>query len=394
MPENPVPLDLTIELEEYKALRGEVIACNQNAHTILNWGFSTTAVLFSAGLGSEAIRNLQWVRVLYFLLLIPIYVTYTFFFWFGEIVRQQRADSFLCELEERINAAAPQAARKRLLWHHDWLRRRTENPLQGLQYPHYRNIALGFLMAVLASEALSIWAFFNINTSREERLLFVLLPASVYVIITSFFQGQAKYYFKYDLFAIFFSRPWLSLAIVMFRIGVFVLLISHVLGWAHIPELEFTIPYLVALTILSDILDGYLVRLYAPSFAPRFRILDSCVDIVGLSLLILAMTYKAVLPYPLGVIILLRQAIVSAGAVVVLVRRRRQPGIRVDLWNRLFYVYMGFVVVRYLCSLPVPASVLGGGVVAMFLISLASYAISGTNPPAQAPEERTPPPGS
>jgi hypothetical protein len=393
MPENPVSSDLTIELEEYKALREEIIACNQNAHTILNWGFSTTAVLFSAGLGSEAIRNLQWVRVLYFLLLIPIYVTYTFFFWFGEIVRQQRADSFLCELEERINASVPRSATgKRLRWHHDWLRRKTENPLQGLQYAHYRNIALGFLMAILASEALSVWAFFNLNGDREERLLFVLLPAAVYVIITSFFQGQAKHYFRYDLFAIFFSRPWLSLAIVMFRIGVFALLISHVLGWASIPEIGFTIPYLVALTILSDLLDGHLVRLYAPSFAARFRLLDSCVDIAGLSLLILVMMSKAVLPYTLGGLVLLRQAIVSAGALVLLARGRRH-GIRVDLWNRLFYVYTAFVVVRYLCSIPVPESVLVGGVVTMFLVSLASYTISSTNPRTWFAKERTPPAG-
>jgi hypothetical protein len=94
---------VSVALEEYRALRGEIIASLSMQQTVLS--FSTLA------LGGLALAGLHELRqdgdpalaLLIFLLLLPLVSYVTLFIWLGEYARTTRAGLFLSKLEQRIN---------------------------------------------------------------------------------------------------------------------------------------------------------------------------------------------------------------------------------------------------------------------------------------------------
>lgn len=360
---------LSVALEEYKATREELLSCNKNALSILNWGFSVAVALFSAGLASYAVFNFNTIRCVFFLLFVPICVVFIFSVWFGEVVRQQRVESFLCELEEKINSCFDSG--KVLAWHHDWLRRKTENPLQGLQYSHYKNIALGFFLLIVFSQVLSVLTFFSICPETIYRLIFLFGPIGVLVLTLVHFQKNAMHYFQYDLFKFIFGIPWLSYLILFFRMGTFVFLGLGAGGFFFLDR--FVAAYLIGVVVLTDILDGILVRSYASEHSRRFRIFDSTVDMFGLASLTAVMLIFKSIPFTVGIFILARQLVSFLAAATSLFRSRGESVVKVLLWNRLFYVWVAFVLAVYLLGFNFPEKIAIFGIVALSVASMAGY---------------------
>ncbi len=183
-------------LEEYRALREELLRCNGNAQGILNWSYPVLVSLFLAGLYGHFNLNQPVVVLAYYVLLIPAFITSLATVWLGEIVRQQRVEKYLFELEDRINGESEDDGyyNDRLYWHH-WLRKIPKHPLEGFQYSHYRNIAVGYLLFVLFSELISITIVFQMHQHIIIKLLILLAPILSIISVVWWFNNQANKYF-------------------------------------------------------------------------------------------------------------------------------------------------------------------------------------------------------
>ena len=94
---------VSVALEEYRALREEIIASLSMQQTVLS--FSTLALggLALAGLHELRSDGDPALALLIFLLLLPLVSYVTLFIWLGEYARTTRAGLFLSGLEQRIN---------------------------------------------------------------------------------------------------------------------------------------------------------------------------------------------------------------------------------------------------------------------------------------------------
>lgn len=275
---------------EYNALRAEVLSANQNMHHTLSWGIRAGILLLSIGLGSVALPGLEVARVVYFLLLVPAFAIAGFLFWFGELCRQQRAASYLSELEREVNRAELSTHGTICMqWHHSWLETRSTNPLQVYFFDHYRNFALSWLTMSAVSSAIAFWmiAFLDADP-RVVGLLALLcpLPVAIQILIMN---SQAQRYFSYPFVKRLLGLPWLPGVLVAARTCGLVLLILVGSQVTHLDR--FWIVYVGVLIVAADIADGWLVRRFTPTLSARFEILDGCVDfagVIGVSAAILA----------------------------------------------------------------------------------------------------------
>lgn len=94
---------VAVALEEYRALREEIIASLGMQQTVLS--FSTLALggLALAGFHELAPSGNSPLALLIFLLVLPLVSYVSLFIWLGEFARTTRAGSFLSGLEQRIN---------------------------------------------------------------------------------------------------------------------------------------------------------------------------------------------------------------------------------------------------------------------------------------------------
>lgn len=99
---------LTFTLEEYKALRQEVIASIGSQVQILSFGTATIALVMGPALGLWS-KSAALVLIVLFNFFIPVLASTVIMIWFGEVLRMVRAGDALAELEKRINAAGQQA---------------------------------------------------------------------------------------------------------------------------------------------------------------------------------------------------------------------------------------------------------------------------------------------
>lgn len=94
---------LAIALEEYRALRAEIVEAIQAQRTIMQVGTTGVAVLI--GFGLQRIGPLPTVMIL--MLLVPLVAMFTTVGALGELFRATRASCFLARRERLLNAAFP-----------------------------------------------------------------------------------------------------------------------------------------------------------------------------------------------------------------------------------------------------------------------------------------------
>ena len=187
-------------IAEYNSIRAELLKCNQNAHSILNWSFPIIATLFIAGLFTASNQNFLAINFLYYLIVLPLSIVSIETVWFGEIVRQQRAEKYLFELEKRINNIVKEDSNKenKLYWHH-WLRKTPEEPIEGLQFSHYRNIAISYLFFIFFSHLISVLFVFQINISILAKFFLLPTPFLFFFIAVKWLDYLGSHYFDYQL---------------------------------------------------------------------------------------------------------------------------------------------------------------------------------------------------
>jgi len=109
---------LTVALEEYKALRAEIIEAIQAQRTIMQLGITGVSVLI--GLGVQRVPSLLATVIL--ALLVPAVAVFITTAAWGELLRAARASSFLAMREGIINEQVASMDRPAMAWE-SWLRR-------------------------------------------------------------------------------------------------------------------------------------------------------------------------------------------------------------------------------------------------------------------------------
>jgi hypothetical protein len=101
--EDPVSRRVSVALEEYRALRDEIVASLSMQQTVLS--FSTLALggLALAGFRALGKDDDDVVALVIFLLALPLVSYVSHLIWLGEYARTTRAGLFLAGLEHRIN---------------------------------------------------------------------------------------------------------------------------------------------------------------------------------------------------------------------------------------------------------------------------------------------------
>lgn len=97
-------------LEEYKALRQEVVAAMSNRIATLTFGLASIGAILAASILTTKSGVLPGVMLA---LLVPTIAILVLFMWLGEYERMQRAGTFLMEIEARINR---EEQRRLLTW--------------------------------------------------------------------------------------------------------------------------------------------------------------------------------------------------------------------------------------------------------------------------------------
>lgn len=105
-------------LEEYKALRAEILLCLQSRVSVVSLGFAAIGALFAGGVAAMSRERPYWF---FSALTIGVAVTltslYVYDFWIAETRRLARASNHNCKLEEKINNLFPGNV-KALEWEH------------------------------------------------------------------------------------------------------------------------------------------------------------------------------------------------------------------------------------------------------------------------------------
>jgi hypothetical protein len=137
-------------LEEYRALRAEILLTLERRVTILSYGLTAIGVLTAAGIAAlSGSRPSEPAATTVFLLAIPATATFVLEIWFAETHRGRRASHFLQGIEVAVNAELP-GGKRGLTWEHEI---RAPNPAapQRLFTTHYGRIILYFSLAAAAS---------------------------------------------------------------------------------------------------------------------------------------------------------------------------------------------------------------------------------------------------
>lgn len=110
---------LIVALEEYKALRAEIVDSIQAQRTVMQLGFTGVSLLIGLGLQ----RTPSLLASIILVMLVPSVAFFITTAAWGELLRAARASSFLAERESAINEVAKGAGPPAMAWE-NWLRRR------------------------------------------------------------------------------------------------------------------------------------------------------------------------------------------------------------------------------------------------------------------------------
>lgn len=172
-----------VALEEYRALRAEVLITFQTQHTTLTWGTAALGILI--GLGFNAWDE-RFIAQFTFLGAVPAIAYLVLIIWMGELTRMMRVGKYLSELEGRINESLrPQAAA--LGWE-TFLRKEAAVPGKtGHRLWNYRAVILVYQS--LAVGAVAIGLDRRGSTSAVTGLIFIA-ETIAFVLVTAFLYWQ------------------------------------------------------------------------------------------------------------------------------------------------------------------------------------------------------------
>lgn len=107
-----------IIMEEYKALRAEIILCLESRVSIVSLGFAAIGALLAGGVAAMSRDKPQWfVSALTIGVAVTLTSLYVFDVWIVETRRLARASHHNCRLEDKINNLFPGNV-KPLEWEH------------------------------------------------------------------------------------------------------------------------------------------------------------------------------------------------------------------------------------------------------------------------------------
>jgi len=157
---------LTFTLHEYGKVKDELLASITSQHTTMTYGLTAAAAIFTGLLTTWDNIDIR----LSILSLAPIFLSFVWFIWLGEVTRMARAARFLWDLEKRVNvdlcpARSSSPAAPALHWE-SWVRGENQwrqNLLLGPSYAISSAVLLG--MAVISS-ALAVALFLFEHTSE------------------------------------------------------------------------------------------------------------------------------------------------------------------------------------------------------------------------------------
>ncbi len=136
-----------IVLEEYKALRAEIILCLGNRVTIVSLGFAALGALLAGGLGLLGSAKPQlFISALIIGVGVSLTCLYVFDVWTVESRRLARASYHNCYLENKIERLLPGEV-KPLEWEHKW---RTNETYKSI-LPSDKGVPWIFLFVPLVS---------------------------------------------------------------------------------------------------------------------------------------------------------------------------------------------------------------------------------------------------
>jgi hypothetical protein len=93
---------LLTALEQYKALREEILATMGTQQTILGFGLATLGLVIGAGLGLQRDAPVLTFGLI-FTFFVPLFSAVVVMIWWGEVLRMVRAGDALAFFEETIN---------------------------------------------------------------------------------------------------------------------------------------------------------------------------------------------------------------------------------------------------------------------------------------------------
>jgi hypothetical protein len=124
---NPNATYIALALEEYRALRAEIILCLERRITILSYGLTAIGVLVAAAINAFGPRQSMGTNPpstspivlslgeVILLIVLPTTAFYVLWIWFAETRRVRRASQYLYGLERDINTLVGKCI---LRWEH------------------------------------------------------------------------------------------------------------------------------------------------------------------------------------------------------------------------------------------------------------------------------------
>ena len=140
-----------VALEEYKALRAEVLTAMQMQYTTLTFGTATIGVLFGFGANVWKAKEPLAAEIV-FLAAVPILAYLVLVIWMGELTRMIRAGAYVAFLEVRINRAVGERA---LGWE-TFLHGRDDADETRTEHRRWNRAAIFFLYAAMAAAAIAL----------------------------------------------------------------------------------------------------------------------------------------------------------------------------------------------------------------------------------------------
>lgn len=160
-------------MEEYKALRGEVLASMQTQQTSLSFGTATIGILAAGGFNAW---DQDVPAVLVFLAGIPTLSGLIVLIWLGELTRMQRAGAMLVEIEKKVNIELAATGKGNALAWETALRERDWKLTWNYQ-------AIIATFSVIAAGSLIVGAAKGVESTLSVRLVWTLLAVEVGVLI-------------------------------------------------------------------------------------------------------------------------------------------------------------------------------------------------------------------
>jgi hypothetical protein len=152
-------------LEEYKAMRQEVLTSMQTQQSSLSFGAATLGILAAGGFNAWG-EPVPAVAV--FLVGIPTLSGLVVLVWLGELTRMQRAGSVLVEIETKVNEALASEGRGPAL---SWETALRERRLKLT----WNYLAIMAAFALLAAGSFALGAAKGIDSALSEPLVWTLV---------------------------------------------------------------------------------------------------------------------------------------------------------------------------------------------------------------------------